>query len=115
MGVKIYVGNLPYSIQEDELQTLFAQAGNVLSVAVITDRYSGRPKGFAFVEMGEQNEAEKAISMFNGYSLAERELKVSMARAREERPAGEYGGGFRDNRGPRDRNQQQRRGGPRRF
>lgn len=114
MGVKVYVGNLPYTIQEEELQSLFAQAGSVLSVAVITDRYSGRSKGFAFVEMGEQSEAEKAINMFNGYTLAERELKVSLAREREERPAGDYGGGYRDKKSPRGHSQQ-RRGGPRRF
>jgi RNA recognition motif-containing protein len=114
VGAKVYVGNLPYSAQEEELQTLFAQAGSVLSVSVITDRYTGRSKGFAFVEMGDQSEAEKAINMFNGYSMSDRELKVSMARPREERPEGEFGGGYRDKRSPRGRNQQ-RGGGPRRF
>jgi cold-inducible RNA-binding protein len=120
VGVKVYVGNLPYSAREEELQTLFGQAGNVVSVSVITDRYTGKSKGFAFVEMGDQSEAEKAISMFNGYSMSERELKVSMARPREERPSGEFGGGFRDRQGqgPRGGGRNQQRGGgggPRRY
>lgn len=119
MGVKVYVGNLPYSAREEELQTLFGQAGNVVSVAIITDRYTGKSKGFAFVEMDDQSEAEKAISMFNGYSMSQRELKVSLARPREERPAGDFGGGFRDRQeqgqGPRGGHNQQRGGGPRRY
>jgi cold-inducible RNA-binding protein len=119
VGVKVYVGNLPYSAREEELQTLFGQAGEVVSVSVITDRYTGKSKGFAFVEMGDQDQAEKAISMFNGYSMSQRELKVSLARPREERPAGEFGGGFRDrqgqDQGPRGGRNQQRGGGPRRY
>lgn len=117
MGVKVYVGNLPYSAREEELQTLFGQAGNVVSVSVITDRYTGKSKGFAFVEMGDETQAEQAINMFNGYSMSERELKVSMARPREERPAGDFGGGFRDRQGqgPRGGRNQQRGGGPRRY
>ena len=117
MGVKLYVGNLSYETQEIDLQNLFAQAGSVLSATVIKDRYSGRSKGFAFVEMGTQSEAEKAISMFNGYSLAERELKVSAAKPREERSGGDYfgggGGGYRDKKGTRGGHNQ--RGGPRRY
>jgi RNA recognition motif-containing protein len=73
------------STTEDELKTLFAQAGNVLAVEVIKDRDSGQSKGFAFVTMGDQAEADKAISMFNAYSLAERELKVNVAKPRVER------------------------------
>ncbi len=92
MEVKLYVGNLSYSTTEDDLRTLFSQAGTVSSVALIKDRDSGRSKGFAFVEMSTQAEAQKAISMFNGYQFAERELKVNAARPREERPGG-YGGG----------------------
>ena len=91
MSVKLYVGNLAYSVGEDDLRTLFAQAGTVESVAVIKDRDSGMSKGFAFVEMSSQAEAQKAISMFNNYTLAERPLKVNPARPKEER--GGYGGG----------------------
>ena len=91
MSVKLYVGNLAYSVGEDDLRTLFAQAGTVESVAVIKDRDSGMSKGFAFVEMSSQSEAQKAISMFNNYTLAERPLKVNPARPKEER--GGYGGG----------------------
>jgi RNA recognition motif-containing protein len=93
MESKLYVGNLSYSTTEDELRTLFAQAGTVSSVALIKDRDTGQSKGFGFVEMSNQVEAEKAISMFNGYSMGQRELKVSLARPREERPGG-GGGGF---------------------
>jgi RNA recognition motif-containing protein len=91
MESKLYVGNLSYSTTEDELRTLFAQAGTVSSVALIKDRDSGQSKGFAFVEMSNQVEAEKAISMFNGHMVGERELKVSLARPREDR--GGFGGG----------------------
>ena len=97
MEAKLYVGNLPYSIRDDSLQELFAQAGNVVSATVITDRESGRSKGFGFVEMSSSEEADKAIQMFNGYSVDGRDLRVSVARPREERPRG--GGGGRDRRG----------------
>jgi RNA recognition motif-containing protein len=93
MEIKLYVGNLPYSTTEDDLRTLFAQAGEVKSVAVIKDRDSGTSKGFGFIEMGTQEEAQKAISTFDGYSMGDRQLKVNMARPREER------GGFGNNRG----------------
>jgi cold-inducible RNA-binding protein len=96
MEAKLYVGNLPYSIRDDSLQELFAQAGNVVSATVITDRESGRSKGFGFVEMSSSEEADKAIQMFNGYSVDGRDLRVSIARPREERPRG---GGGRDRRG----------------
>jgi RNA recognition motif-containing protein len=99
MESKLYVGNLPYSTTEDELRSLFGQAGTVASVAVIKDRDTGQSKGFAFVEMSNQAEAEKAISMFNGHSMGQRELKVSMARPRDDRPGG--GGGRRSERGGR--------------
>ncbi len=94
MESKLYVGNLAYSTTEDSLRTLFFQAGTVASVALIKDRDSGQSKGFAFIEMSTQVEAEKAISMFNGYQMGDRELRVSIARPREEKPRG----GF-DNRG----------------
>jgi RNA recognition motif-containing protein len=88
METKVYVGNLPYSARDDSLQELFSQAGTVVSANVITDRESGRSKGFGFVEMGSPEEAEKAIQMFNGYSLEGRDLRVNIARPREERPRG---------------------------
>jgi RNA recognition motif-containing protein len=101
---KLYVGNLAYSTTEDELRTLFAQAGTVTSVAIIKDRDTGRSKGFGFVEMSNQAEAQKAVSMFNAYRLNERELTVNVARPREERPAGGgFGGGGRGGGGGRDR------------
>jgi len=97
METKLYVGNLSYETTEENLRELFMQAGGVVSVALIKDRYSGQSKGFAFVEMSSQVDAQKAISMFNGHTLGDRQLNVNMARPREER------GGFR-----------QQRGGPRR-
>jgi cold-inducible RNA-binding protein len=98
MDVKLYVGNLSFSTTEDELRTLFAQAGAVTSVALIKDRDTGTSKGFAFVEMGAQTAAENAIKMFNGYTLGNREIRVSPARPREEtgRSGGFSGGPRRD-------------------
>ena len=98
MESKLYVGNLPYSTTEDELRSLFSQAGTVASVALIKDRDTGQSKGFAFVEMSNQVEAEKAISMFNGRSMGQREMKVSLARPRDDRGGG---GGRRSDRGGR--------------
>jgi len=91
METKLYIGNLSYSTTEEELRTLFAQAGTVSSVDLIKDRMTGSSKGFAFVQMSSQEEAQKAISMFNGYSLGGREIKVNPARPREESGRG---GGF---------------------
>jgi RNA recognition motif-containing protein len=85
MDVRLYVGNLAKSTTEDELKTLFTQAGSVASVDMVKDRNSGESKGFAFITMGEQTEADKAISMFNAYSLADRELKVNVAKPKVER------------------------------
>ena len=85
MNSKLYVGNMSYSTTEDELRDLFMQAGTVTSVAVIMDRETQRPKGFAFVEMSSQAEAQKAIEMFNGRSLGGRDLWVNIAQPREER------------------------------
>lgn len=93
MESKIYVGNLSYDTTEDNLRELFAQAGTVTSVALIKDRDTGQSKGFAFIEMGTQAEAEKAIQMFNGKSLGSRELKVNLARPREDRGAGGFNRG----------------------
>ncbi|HLE27578.1 MAG TPA: RNA-binding protein [Anaerolineales bacterium] len=106
METKLYVGNLSYATTEDDLRTLFAQAGTVKTVTLIKDRDTGRSKGFAFVEMTTQAEAQKAISMFNATQLNDRELTVNIARPREERPqGGGYGdrGGNRPGRRPRTR------------
>jgi RNA recognition motif-containing protein len=88
MDVKLYVGNLSKSTTQEELNTLFKQAGDVGSINIITDRTSGESKGFAFVTMSAQSEADKAISMFNSYSLSEHELKVDLAKPREQRGFG---------------------------
>jgi cold-inducible RNA-binding protein len=88
MDAKLYVGNLSYETNEQSLRELFMQAGNVVSVALIKDPGTQRSKGFAFVEMTSQSEVQKAISMFNGYSLDERQLTVNVARPREERSGG---------------------------
>ncbi len=96
MEAKLYVGNLSYDTTEQTLRELFSQAGSVVSVALIKEPGTNRSKGFAFIEMVSQGNAQKAISMFNGYNLNERPLTVNMARPREE------SGGFRqqrDNRG----------------
>ena len=93
MESKLYVGNLSYSTTEDDLRQLFSQAGNVKSVSVIKDRDTGRSKGFAFVEMASDDDAQKAISQFNGQSFQDRSLKVNVARPREDRPRGGGGGG----------------------
>jgi RNA recognition motif-containing protein len=83
MEAKIYVGNLAKSTSQEDLNTLFAQAGEVVSVDVIKDRKSGEAKGFAFITMSAQSEADKAVSMFNSYSLSDHELKVDLAKPRE--------------------------------
>ncbi|MBI4732279.1 MAG: RNA-binding protein [Chloroflexi bacterium] len=88
MDTRIYVGNLAKSTTEAEITALFAQAGTVTSVDLVKDRDSGLSKGFAFVTMPAQAEAEKAISMFNAYTLADNELKVNVAKPRVERAPG---------------------------
>ena len=85
MEAKLYVGNLSYATSEDDLRTLFAQAGTVVSAAVITDRDTGTSKGFGFVEMTSQVDAQKAITMFNEYKMGERALTVNIAKPRVER------------------------------
>ena len=92
METKLYVGNLDYSATEDDLRRLFTQAGEVQSVRVIKDRDTGRSKGFAFVEMSTQAEAEKAISLLNGFSFHNRTLTVNLARPREDRARNRGGG-----------------------
>ena len=98
MDTKLYVGNLSYSATEQELQELFGQAGTVVSATIIKDRETKRSKGFGFVEMSSQAEAENAIKLFNGFSLSNRELTVNIARPREERSSG-GGGGYGGYRG----------------
>ena len=80
MDVRIYVGNLAKSTTQDEISTLFATAGTVTSVELVKEKGTGLSKGFAFVSMPEQVEADKAISMFNAYSLADSTLKVNVAK-----------------------------------
>lgn len=97
METKLYVGNLSYDATEQELKDLFSQAGVVQSVAIIKDRETGRSKGFAFIEMSSQAEAQAAINQFNGKSHRDRALTVNIARPREERSG--FGGGYGGNRG----------------
>ncbi len=115
MDTKLYVGNLSYNTTEDQLKTLFGGAGTVTSVALIKDRDTGRSKGFAFVEMASQADAENAIRMFNGYSLDNRELKVNKARPQEQRAPGGGGGHFSRGGYGNDRNRSGGGGGQRRY
>jgi RNA recognition motif-containing protein len=85
MEARLYVGNLSKSTTQDELNVLFAQAGEVTEAELIKDRKSGESRGFAFVTMSAQSEADKAVSMFNAYLLSDHVLKVSMAKPREQR------------------------------
>lgn len=93
MAKRLFVGGLPYDTTNQQLEELFSQAGKVESVNVITDRYSGRGKGFGFVEMATEEEAKKAIETFNGYNLNGRSIVVNEARPQEDR--GNRGGGQR--------------------
>lgn len=101
--MKIYVGNLSYEVTEDELRQEFAAYGEVASVSIPTDKYSGRPRGFGFVEMGSKSESEAAMSGLNGKVLKERTIVVSEARPRsDDSSRGSYGdrrGGGRFSRG----------------
>lgn len=96
VGNKLYVGGFPYSVKEEKLLELFSQHGSVQSVKLISDKYTGRSKGFGFVEMGSAEEAQKAISELNGIEFEGRTLVVNEARPQEERPRRSEGG-----RGPR--------------
>lgn len=86
MAINLFVGNLPYSMTSDDLAQTFAQAGTVVSAKVISDKYSGRSRGFGFVEMSSDEEAKKAIEMFNEKDINGRPLVVNEARPREDRP-----------------------------
>jgi RNA recognition motif-containing protein len=96
MDLKLYVGNIPFGASEEDLKKLFSEAGVVQSAKIVTDPYSGRSRGFGFVEMASKAEVEKAISLFNGKTFMDRTLTVS-----EARPQKQKGGEFRDR---RDRN-----------
>ena len=118
MEVKLYVGNLSFSTTEDELRTLFAQAGTVAAVELIKDRDTGSSKGFAFITMSTQVEAEEAIKKYNGFSLGNREIKVNPARPKEETGRGGFGprrGGSSSSGGPRSNDRRGSSGGPRRY
>ena len=93
MGNKLYVGNLAYSVRDESLQQAFSQFGSVASAKVMMDRDTGRSKGFGFVEMGSDAEAQAAINGMNGQPLEGRAIVVNEARPREERPGGFGGGG----------------------
>ncbi len=94
MGNKLYVGNLSYDVSEDQLQQLFAPHGTVESVQVITDRDTGRSKGFAFVEMSSGGEAQSAIQALNGHDHGGRAMTVNEAKPKEKRSGGGGGRGF---------------------
>jgi RNA recognition motif-containing protein len=98
METKLYIGNLSYNTTESDLRTMFAEAGTIQAIDMIMDRDTGRPKGFAFITMSSQAEAEAAIRMFNQKSVDNRELTVNIARPREERPAGRFNSGPSNNR-----------------
>ena len=85
MEAKLYIGNLPKSTTGKELSTLFMQAGQVTAVNIITDRLTGGSKGYAYITMSAQSEADKAVSMFNTYSLDDHQLKVVLTNRREQR------------------------------
>lgn len=90
MPKKIYVGNLSYSVDDQELESLFSQHGKISSARVIIDRYENRSKGFGFVEMEDDSSADAAIEALNGQEHMGRELKVSVARERSNRPRRDY-------------------------
>ena len=100
MATRLFVGNLSFNTTEGDILNLFKQAGNVVKCELIMDKFTNKSKGFAFVEMGSQEEATKAIAECNGKELDGRALTVNEARPREERPRG-GGGGRRDDRRPR--------------
>lgn len=95
MAKKLYVGGLPYSTTEDDFKAAFAQVGEVLSATIIIDKMTGRSKGFGFVEMANDADAEKAIEMWNGKDFQGRTLTVNEARPLEERPRRDFGGNGR--------------------
>ncbi|HYE31587.1 MAG TPA: RNA-binding protein [Methylomirabilota bacterium] len=113
---RLFVGNLPYQAAEGDLQELFAAAGNVTSVNMMFDKFTGKSRGFAFVELSTAEEANKAVEMFQGKDFQGRQLTVNIARPREERPQGSgprnYGGGQDGGGYRRDNNREFRRERP---
>ncbi len=116
--MRIYVGSLSYDVTEEELQKEFVAYGEVTSVSILTDKFSGQPKGFGFVEMASKSEAEAAITGLNGKVLRERTIVVNEARPRSDnrgggsygdRRGGGYGGGYGSDRGGRPRGGRQKR------
>lgn len=99
MGTRLFVGNLSFNSTEGDILDLFKQAGNVTKCDLVVDKFTNKSRGFAFVEMGSQEEANKAIEMFNGKELGGRALTVNEARPREDRPRGDFGGGGGGGRG----------------
>ncbi len=95
MSAKLYVGNLPPQMTEEQLQTIFSEAGHVASAKIITDRQTGQPRGFAFVEMETKMEVQKAISMLNGRNIDGRPLAVNEARPQQKSGFGGRGRGYR--------------------
>jgi len=95
MGTKLYVGNLSFNTTENELQELFSQAGAVQEVTLMQDKFTGKSRGFAFVTMGSEQDAQNAIAKINGQTVEGRTLTVNEARPREPRPPGGGGGGGR--------------------
>ena len=95
MSNKLYVGNLAYSVRDESLQHAFSEFGSVQSAKVMMDRDTGRSKGFGFVEMGSADEAPAAIRGLHGQQLEGRDLTVNVARPKEDRPSGGFGGGSR--------------------
>ncbi len=108
MAKRLYVGNLPYTASEDDVRQLFSQAGTVESVSLPADRQTGQSRGFGFVDMASNEDADNAIRMFDGYRMDGRQLRVNVAREREERG---FGGGYGDRRGGFGGGRN-RRGGP---
>lgn len=102
MSRNLYVGNIPFQASEKDIRDLFAQAGEVESVKIITDSYTGQPRGFGFVEMASKEDAQKAISIFNGKNFMDRVLTVNEARPQQKRERG-FGGGGRSRGGGRRR------------
>jgi cold-inducible RNA-binding protein len=94
MATKLYVGNLPFNTTENELQELFSQAGPVQEVMLMQDKFTGKSRGFAFVTMTSEQDAQKAIAEINGKTIEGRALTVNEARPREPRPSGGGGGGY---------------------
>src|SRR4051812_18585803 len=99
MGTKLYVGNLSFNTTENELQELFSQAGAVQEVTLMQDKFTGKSRGFAFVTMGSEQDAQNAIAKINGQTVEGRSLTVNEARPREPRPPGGGGGGGGGGRG----------------